>query len=76
MANQLSFAGRDLLDKDNKLKIASTLYKKVDAINSVNSLIQSKGVMSMGKILPYYRVICSLHWVNSRKSYKDNLEPI
>ena len=76
MANQLNFAGRDLLDKDNKLKIASTLYKKVDAIFSVNSLIQSKGVMSMGKILPYYRVIYSLHWVNSRKSYKDNLEPI
>lgn len=32
------------------MKIASNLYKKVDAINSVNSLIQSKGVMSMGNL--------------------------
>lgn len=76
MANQLNFAARNLSDKDNKMKIASNLYKKVDAINGLNSVVGKIGGEAMGKILPYYRVIYSFHWVNSRKSYKDNLEPI
>ena len=32
------------------MKIASNPYKKVDAINGLNSIIRSKGVMSMGNL--------------------------
>lgn len=38
------------------MKIASNLYKKIDAITGINSIIQSKGAMSMGNLssFPYY----------------------